>query len=79
MRMARPTFIALASLTLLATPLYAEDAKAPKADAADASSTCSSYQLGADGNWQPLPCQELGTQSSSGHRERSKDKGKVAH
>ena len=65
MRMAKPTFIALMALALFATPVLARNTKAKAADTAeDASPACSSYQLGADGNWEPLPCQELGPRSS---------------
>jgi hypothetical protein len=72
MRLAKPIFIALASLALFATPLFAKNAKGQKADAEDTSPPCSSYQLGPDGNWVPLPCQELGTHSSSQHRAPAK-------
>jgi hypothetical protein len=67
MRMAKPTFIALTALAVLATPVLARNTKAQKAADAEenTSPTCSSYQLGADGNWEPLPCQELGTRSPS--------------
>ena len=68
MQMAKPFLITLASLTLIATPVFAKNAKAPKADAEETSPTCSSAQLGADGNWVTLPCQELGPHSSSQHR-----------
>ena len=79
MRISKPIFIALASLTLLATPLFAENARPSKIDAEDSPPGCSSYQLGADGNWVPLPCHELGTHSSSRHRARSKDHGQISH
>ncbi len=74
MRMAKPTFIALMALALFATPVFARNTKAKAADTGeDASPTCSSYQLGPDGNWEPLPCQELGPRSSSQqHRTPSK-------
>ena len=66
MRMAKPTFIAVMALAVLATPVFARNTKAKAADTEeDASPTCSSYQLGPDGNWEPLPCRELGTRSSS--------------
>ena len=80
MRMAKPILIALASLTLLATPVLAKNAKAPKADVEETTPTCSSAQLGADGNWVTLPCQELGPHSSSSqHRAPAKDHGQEAH
>ena len=80
MRMARPTFIALAALTLLATPVLAKNTKAPKAESEDTSPPCSSYQVGPDGNWAQLPCQELGaTHSSSQHRAPPKGHDEEAH
>ena len=79
MRTAKPTFIALAALTLLATPVLAKNTKAPKAESEDASPPCSSYQLGPDGNWAQLPCQELGTHSSSQHRPPPKSHDEEAH
>lgn len=65
MQVAKPTFIALAALALLATPALAKSAKAQKEDAEDTSPPCSSYQLGPDGNWEKLPCQEVGPRSPS--------------
>jgi len=79
MRMAKPTFIALAALALLATPVFAKNTKAPKAEGEDASPPCSSYQLGPDGNWAKLYCQELGTHSSSQHRAPPKSHDEEAH
>ena len=79
MRMAKPTFIALAALALLATPILAKNTKAPKAESEDTSPPCSSYQLGPDGQWAQLPCQELGTHSSSQHRAPPKSHGGEAH
>ncbi len=72
MRMAKPIFITMASLTLVSAPVIAKNAKAPKADAEETSPTCSAYQADADGNWVPRPCQELGTHSSSEHRAPAK-------
>jgi hypothetical protein len=79
MRMAKPTFIALAALALLATPVLAKNTKAPKAESEDTSPPCSSYQLGPDGNWAQLPCQELGTHSSSQHRAPPKSHDEEAY
>ena len=79
MRMAKPTFIALAALALLATPVLAKNTKAQKAESDDTSPPCSSFQLGPDGNWAQLPCQELGTHSSSQHRAPPKSHDEEAH
>lgn len=53
MQLAKPIFIIIASLTLLAMPTFAKNAKAPKADAEETAPTCSSYQADAEGNWVP--------------------------
>jgi hypothetical protein len=79
MRMAKPTFIALAALALLATPVLAKNTKAQKTVSEDTSPPCSSYQLGPDGNWAQLPCHELGTHSSSQHRAPPKSHDEEAH
>jgi hypothetical protein len=79
MRMAKATFIALAALALLATPVLAKNTKAQKAESDHTSPPCSSYQLGPDGNWAQLPCQELGTHSSSQHRAPPKSHDEEAH
>jgi hypothetical protein len=68
MQMTKSTIITLIALASFATPVFAKNTKAQKAETEDSSPTCSSYQLGPDGNWTPLPCQELGTNSSSQHR-----------
>jgi hypothetical protein len=66
MRAAKAPLIALAALAVLAAPVFAKNTKAQKGESEeDASPPCFSYQLGPDGNWAALPCQELGTNSSS--------------
>ena len=81
MPMARPTFIALTALALVATPALAKNTKAPKAEVESQEATtpsCFSYQLGPDGNWVQRPCEEFGT-SSSQHRAPSKNHDQEAH
>jgi hypothetical protein len=79
--MAKPTFIALATLALITTPALAKNTKAQKAEteSADTAQPCSSYRLGPDGNWVPQPCEEMGTHSSSQHRAPSKNHDQEAH
>lgn len=72
MPIAKPTFITLTALAMLVTPALAKDTKVPKAESDDAKPPCTSYQLGPDGNWEQLPCEEVGSQSSSQHRGLSK-------
>ena len=73
MRMAKPTMIALTALALLAAPALAKNTKEQKVDSEDPSTPCYSYQLGPDGNWVQLPCQEVGSHSSSQHHAPSKN------
>ena len=75
MRVAKPIFIALAAMAVLATPCLAKDAKEHKAESEDSSPSCYSYQLGPDGNWVKLPCQEVGAPSSSRGHAPAKDHG----
>ena len=75
MEMAKPTLIALAALALLATPALAKNAKAQKEEPEDTSPPCSSYQLGPDGNWEKLPCQEVGPRAPSQRHAPSKTQG----
>jgi hypothetical protein len=70
--MAKPTFIALTALAVFATPAFARNTKAPKAEPEDAQPPCSSYQLAPDGHWEQLPCQEVGVHSPSQHRAPSR-------
>ena len=50
MRLAKPTFIALGALALLATPAFAKNTRAQKTETEDTSSSCHSYRLGQDGD-----------------------------
>ncbi len=58
----------VAALVVLTTPVLAKNSDAQKADEKSASSTCHSYQMGADGSWTALPCQELGTSPHAQHK-----------
>lgn len=82
MLMARPTFIALTVLALLATPAHAKNTKAQKAESEGQDTSpppCFSYQLGADGNWAQRPCEEFGSHSSSQDRAPSKNHEHETH
>ena len=73
MRVTRTTLIALAALAVLATPALAKNTKTQKTETEeDGSPPCTSYQLGPDGNWTPLHCEELGRPSTSSRRAPSK-------
>jgi hypothetical protein len=79
MQLPKSTFVTLVAVALFATPVFAKNLKAQKSETEDSSPTCSSYQLAPDGNWTPLPCQELGTNSSSQHRTPPKRHDDEAH
>ena len=81
MPMARPTFIALTALALVATPALAKNTKAQKTEieSQEATPPCFSYRLGPDGNWVQQPCEEFGAHSSSQHRAPSKNHDQEAH
>ncbi len=74
MRIAQVIFAgSVAALTALATPALAKqsDAAKPIQDSAS-SSPCYAYQLGADGKWEQLPCQEAGAAGKQPvHRART--------
>jgi hypothetical protein len=67
MRISELAVIGLAAIALAITPALAASTKVQKSDAETEQTTspCSSYQLGADGNWVPHPCEELGVHPSS--------------
>ena len=53
-----------AALTALTTPALAKHSDPAKPIEASApSSPCYAYQMGADGKWEQLPCQEAGAAS----------------
>ncbi|MCP4616466.1 MAG: hypothetical protein GY844_08500 [Bradyrhizobium sp.] len=79
MRIAKAPLIALAALAVLAAPALAKNAKVQKIETEEASPSCYSYQLGPDGNWAQLPCQETGTNSSTQHRAPPKPHEEEAH
>jgi|HubBroStandDraft_2_1064218.scaffolds.fasta_scaffold481125_2 hypothetical protein len=58
----------VATLAVLATPALARSAnattaEAPKADDPSASPACHSYVQTPEGEWKPIPCQEVGAEA----------------
>jgi hypothetical protein len=74
MRMTTALLIACSALAVLAGPSLARNVKPQKADTEDTGSSCSSYQLGPDGNWAQLPCREVGGSQSSQQQQRTPPK-----
>jgi hypothetical protein len=60
-------FASTAGLLTLAAPTLAGNANAHKVDEQSASPSCHAYQRAADGSWEQLPCQEMG---SAGRTQR---------
>ena len=79
MQLARTAFIVFAASVLLATPTLAGNSRTQKAETEDTTPSCHSYKFGADGHWTELPCQELGTHSSSQQRTAPKPHDEQAH
>ncbi len=68
MRLGYAIFLAsTAGLLTLAAPTLARNANAHKPDEQSAAPSCHAYQRAADGSWEELPCQEMG---STGHAQR---------
>jgi hypothetical protein len=73
MRIARLIFVgSIAVLAVLATPALAKNsnsnpanANAQKVDDKPAAQGCHAYQMGPDGSWVELPCQEVGPTSQA--------------
>jgi hypothetical protein len=68
---------ALVTSALLTAPAVARNAEAQKGDdkSTSASSSCSAYQMGADGSWEPLPCRETGERSQPATQQKSRGQG----
>lgn len=47
---------AIAAATVLTAPVLARNSDAQKGEEKSTSSSCSAYQQGPDGSWEPLPC-----------------------
>ena len=69
-------FGSAAALLTLAAPTLAKNSSAnshaAKAAEAPASTSCQAYQQAADGSWTQLPCQEMGSRTSTQPRSAAK-------
>jgi hypothetical protein len=73
MRFGHALFIAAtAGLLTLAAPTLARNSDAQKAGEQPAASSCRAYQMAADGQWTPLPCQETGSTGQTQHKPAPK-------
>jgi hypothetical protein len=58
----------IAALAALAAPTLAKNSETQTSDERQTSPSCHAYQLGPDGTWQQLPCQEMGTDRPTQHK-----------
>lgn len=65
-------FAATAGLLTLAAPTLARNSDAQKTGEQPAASSCRAYQMAADGQWTPLPCQETGSTGQTQHKPAPK-------
>ena len=76
-------FGSAAALLTLAAPTLARNSSAhshtAKATEAPASSSCHAYQQAADGSWTQLPCQEMGSRTSTQPRSAAKSATEETH
>ncbi len=67
--------VALSALTMPALARHSETTNTDAKAAAEppASSSCSALQQAADGSWEKLPCQELGSPQQSPHQSAARN------
>ena len=64
MRIAAAIFAcSMAALAVLATPALARNSGAQSTDDKSTATPCSSYEQELNGEWKPIPCQEVGGQT----------------
>jgi hypothetical protein len=84
MRLGQALFFgSAAALLTLAAPTLAKNSSAnshtSKAVEAPAPTSCQAYQQAADGSWTPLPCQEMGSRTSTQPRSAAKSATEETH
>ena len=84
MRLGQAIFLgAAAALLTLAAPTLAKNSSAnshtAKATEAPVSASCQAYQQAADGSWTQLPCQEMGSRTSTQPRSAAKSATEETH
>ena len=84
MRLGQAIFFgAAAALLTLAAPTLAKNSNAnshtAKTAEAPASTSCQAYQQAADGSWTQLPCQEMGSTTSTQSHSAAKSATEETH
>jgi hypothetical protein len=62
-------FASAVAFALLTAPVLAKNPDTRQAEDVSAPSSCHSLEKAADGNWVPIPCQELGTPAPAAQRK----------
>ncbi len=80
MRIASAIFAgSIAALAALTAPALAKDSNAPKTGDQSASPACTSYEQTLDGEWRPVPCQELGSSAQTQHKPATGSTDNATH
>jgi len=58
----------IAALAVLTTPVLARNADAQRTDDKSTSAPCTSYERILNGEWIPIPCQEVGPGGPTQHK-----------
>jgi hypothetical protein len=80
MRTANAIFAgSMAVLAVLTTPALAKNSDAQKTDDKSAASPCRAYEQTADGEWKPIPCQEVGSEARTQHKPSTGSTDETTH
>jgi hypothetical protein len=80
MPIARAILTASIALAVLTAPALAKNSNsAPRSDEPAAPPPCHSYEMTADGEWKPLPCQEVGAGAQTQHKSSGAAAGDATH
>ncbi len=69
----------IAALAVLATPVLARTSEAPKTDDKSTSPGCHSYVQTPDGEWKPMPCEEVGPEARTPHKPAAGSADNATH
>jgi hypothetical protein len=58
----------MAALAVLAAPALARNSDAQRTDGKSTATPCTSYEQVLNGEWKPIPCQEVGPGGSTQHK-----------
>jgi hypothetical protein len=58
----------MAAFAVLTTPALARNSDAQRGDDKSAAAPCTSYEQVLNGEWKPIPCQEMGPNGQTQHK-----------